>query len=40
MSNLQAAMLFCYRISNLVDNGTATMGQIAMTKAYVTERIR
>jgi len=37
---LQAAILICYRISNLVDSGLATMGQIAMVKAFVTERVR
>lgn len=40
MSNVQAILLLCYRISTLVDQGKASIGQIAMTKAYVTERAR
>lgn len=40
MSNVQAVMLMCFRISKLVDENKATMGQIAMTKAYVSERLR
>lgn len=40
MSNIQATLLLCHRISVLVDSKKATMGQIAMTKAYVTERAR
>ena len=36
MSNTQAIFLLCFRISNLIDQGKATMGQIAMTKAWVT----
>jgi len=40
MSNTQAMILQCWRISKLVDEGKATMGQIALTKAWVTERGR
>lgn len=40
MSNVQAVMLMCIRISNLVDEGRASLPQIAMTKAFVTERAR
>lgn len=40
MSNVQAIVLLCYRISTLVDQNKASIGQIAMTKAYVTERAR
>ncbi len=38
--NTQAMILQCWRISKLVDEGKATMGQIALTKAWVTERGR
>lgn len=30
----------CFRVSKMIDDGKATMGQIAMTKAWVTERTR
>lgn len=40
MSNTQAIFLICFRVSKLIDDGKATMGQIAMTKAFVTERAR
>lgn len=40
MANTQAIFLLCFRVSNLIDDGKATMGQIAMTKAWVTERAR
>lgn len=40
MSNTQAVLLMCFRISKLVDEGNVSIGQIAMTKAYVTERLR
>lgn len=36
MSNTQAIFLICFRVSKLIDDGKATMGQIAMTKAFVT----
>lgn len=40
LSNTNAIFLSCFRISKLVDQGKATMGQIAMTKAFCTERLR
>ena len=40
MANTQAVFLMCFRISKLVDEGKASIGQIAMVKAYVTERLR
>ena len=40
MSNTQAIFLLCFRVSKLIDEGKATMGQIAMTKAWTTERAR
>ena len=40
MSTVQAILLMCFRISQLVDEGKATIGQIAMTKAWVTDRAR
>ncbi len=40
MANTQAIFLLCFRVSQLIDDGKATMGQIAMTKAWVTERAR
>lgn len=40
MANTQAMLALCFRVSKLIDEGTATMGQIAMTKAWVTERAR
>jgi alkylation response protein AidB-like acyl-CoA dehydrogenase len=40
MATTQAILLMCYRISKMVEEGKATMGQIAMTKAWVTERGR
>jgi alkylation response protein AidB-like acyl-CoA dehydrogenase len=40
MSNVQACLLACFRISQLVDEGKASLGQIAMCKAFVTERGR
>jgi alkylation response protein AidB-like acyl-CoA dehydrogenase len=36
MSNTQAVLLMCYRISKLVDEGKAVIGQIAMVKAWAT----
>ncbi len=40
MANTQAIFLLCFRVSKMIDDGKATMGQIAMTKAWVTERAR
>ena len=40
MGNIQAMLMLCYRLSQLYDSGKAQMGQIAMTKAWVTERGR
>jgi alkylation response protein AidB-like acyl-CoA dehydrogenase len=36
MANTQAVLLMCFRMSKLIDDGKSTMGQIAMTKAWVT----
>lgn len=40
MSTIQAILLMCYRMSKLVDEEKISIGQIAMTKAWVTERAR
>jgi acyl-CoA oxidase len=40
MATTQAILLMCCRISKMMDDDIATMGQIAMTKAWVTERGR
>lgn len=40
MANIQAILLACFRISELADQDKVTLGQIAMTKAFVTERGR
>lgn len=40
MGNVQAMIMLCYRLSQLYDSGNVEMGQIAMTKAWVTERGR
>lgn len=40
MANTQAILLMCYRISKLADEGKISIGQIAMTKAWATERAR
>jgi hypothetical protein len=40
MSNVQGIVLLCFRISKLIDEGKGSMAQIAMTKAWVTERAR
>ena len=36
MANTQAILMLCYRLAQLYDSGKAQMGQIAMTKAWVT----
>jgi acyl-CoA oxidase len=36
MSTIQAILLMCYRMSKLVDEDKISIGQIAMTKAWVT----
>lgn len=36
MANTQAVLLMCFRVSKMIDDGKATMGQIAMTKAWTT----
>ena len=36
MSNLQAILLMCQKISEQISNGMITIGQIAMAKAWVT----
>lgn len=40
MANTQAVLLMSFRISKMVDEGNVSIGQIAMTKAFVTERLR
>ena len=40
MANTQAVLLMCFRISKLVDEKKHTIGQVALTKAFVTERTR
>ena len=40
MSNIQAMLLLAWRISKLYDNKKAGMGQIALAKAWITERGR
>lgn len=40
MSNLQAVLLSCSRITKLMDENNVSIGQIAMVKAFVTERGR
>lgn len=40
MANTQAILMICIQISKLVDEGKATIGRIAMVKAYVTSTLR
>lgn len=40
MANTQAVMLMCFKLSQLADQNKLDIGQIAMCKAYVTERMR
>lgn len=40
MANVQGILLICMRISKLADEGQVELGQIAATKAWVTERGR
>ena len=40
MSNTQAILLLCFRISQLVDARKARISQIAMAKSFITERLR
>lgn len=40
MANTQAILLMCYRISKMADEGKITIGQIAMAKAWCTDRAR
>lgn len=40
MSTTQAILLICYRLSKLAEEDKVSIGQIAMTKAWVTERAR
>jgi acyl-CoA oxidase len=40
LANVQAILLMCFRISELADQEKASLGQIAMAKAFVTERGR
>lgn len=40
MANTQAVLLMCIRLTKLLEEGKAELGQIALTKAWVTERGR
>jgi alkylation response protein AidB-like acyl-CoA dehydrogenase len=40
MANTQAILLLCFRISNLIDDNKANIGQIAMAKAWISDRGR
>lgn len=40
MANIQGILLLCYRITRMIEEGKAELGQIAMAKAWVTERGR
>jgi acyl-CoA oxidase len=40
MSNLQACIWYTYHVSQMVDQEKASMGQVAMSKAYVTSIVR
>lgn len=40
MANTQAVYLMCYRLSKLAEEGNITIGQIAMFKAWASERTR
>ncbi len=40
MANTQAVLLMCFRLGKMVDEGKISIGQIAMAKAWVTERGR
>lgn len=40
MANTQAMLLMCIRLTKLLEEGKAELGQIALTKAWVTERGR
>ena len=40
MGAVQASLLMCYNAQRLLDKGEATIGQLAMVKAWVTKHIR
>lgn len=40
MANTQAVLLMCYRISKLGEENKISIGQIAMAKAWTSERAR
>ncbi len=40
MANTQAILLMCYRLSKMADEGKITIGQIALAKAWCSERAR
>ena len=40
MANTQAIFLMCLRLAKLADEKKVTIGQVALTKAFVTERAR
>jgi hypothetical protein len=40
MATIQGMLLLCFRISTLVDEKKANLGQIAMAKAWITQKGR
>ena len=40
MSNIQAMLMLCWRIATMYDAGNVEMAQIAMAKAWVTDKAR
>jgi acyl-CoA oxidase len=40
MANIQGIFLSCFRITKLAEEGKATLGQIALCKAWITEKGR
>ena len=40
MANTQAIFLMCFKLAKLADEKKVTIGQVALTKAFVTERAR
>ncbi len=40
MSTIQGMLLYCFKISKLVEENQADMGMISLAKAWITERGR
>lgn len=40
MGNIQGMLMLAWRISTLYDSGNSDMAQIALAKAWITERAR